>query len=769
MGICRRGEGISFPATFRGRLTPKALIHRALLAWLCIGIFLSPAAASALDAPQNGRPVMIEADRITYDEEKNIVTASGEVVIRYAGNTLTADNVSLNRTTNIAIAEGHVILRSEKDVIEGERAVFHTEDRQGVVYQGKMFLHENHFYLEGSTIEKRGEATYRATDASVTTCDGDIPDWRIRSSELDVTVDGYGTLKHGKFYVRDVPVLYMPYFLFPAKTTRQSGFLLPRISYSMEQNGLDLEVPYYWAVSENTDATFYQRYMEKRGFKEGVEFRYAGSGQSFGTFYADYLKDRKEFDDSSGGIRRNWQGEQDRWSLYWNHETTFAHGGYLRADIRKVSDIWYFRDFSGSNYYLDHYSQDDRKKFERVSFRGDESLASLDSTVRFVRNWDLYNLTVLGQYTDNFATVNNDATLQRYPEIVLTGTKQPIFGGAAYLEFTTVYDYYYRTEGQRGHYYDLQPMVSLPKSFGDYAQFTPQILFKGSVWSRDDHSSVVGLSRQGDRVLYSLGATITSEVHRIFPVGGKTVDKIRHGIRPEIAYIYTPYEFQDDAPDFVTRVSEQHTVTYGVVNTVMAKIREAEGKSSYREFLRFKLSQTYDIRESRRSVQDLEQESRPFGDVDLELDVFPHPLVSFYARNKYSVHSGDWKQMNYDLGISDKRGDHVTLGYRYAKSGDTTVPVNWFTMSGNTMMLGSRAPLTPLEEINVALRAVVTERLEANYLIRQNRLDNQIVEESYGVKYKKQCWSTDIAYVNTPNDRRITVMFVLYGLGKAGF
>ncbi len=757
------------PAATAALPSARKAIFRAILPWLCLLSFLTPEVVPALEPVQGNKPVSIEADGIAYDEERDVVTASGNVVIRYEGNTLTADTVSLDRKTNIATAEGNVVMRSEKDVIEGARAVFNTQDRRGVVYQGKMFLAENHFYLEGSTIEKRGEETYRATDAAMTTCDGDVPDWRIRSSEMDVTVDGYGTLKHGKFYVSDVPILYMPYFLFPAKTTRQSGVLLPRFAYSMKQKGLDLEVPFYWAISENTDATFFQRYMEKRGFKEGVEFRYAASEQSFGTFYADYMKDRKQFDDPSEDIRPNWQGGENRWSLYWNHQTTFPDNSYFRADIRKVSDRWYFRDFTGWNYYLDHYSKDDSKKFERVSFLGDETLALLDSTVRFVRNWDFYNLTVLGQYTDNFATVNNDATLQRYPEIMLTGTKRPILGGPTYLEFTTTYDYYYRTEGQKGHFYDLQPILSMPLTFGDYAQFTPQFLVKGSAWSRDDNTSVASLSRQGDRAMYSLGATLTSEVHRIFSVGGKTVDKIRHGIRPEISYIYTPYEFQDDAPDFVIRVSEQNTITYGITNTLMAKFKEPNGKSSYREFLRFKLSQSYDIRESRRNVQNLERESRPFSDIDLELDVLPHPLVSFSARNKYSVNSGDWKQTNYDLGLSDRRGDNVTIGYRYAKSGDTTLPVNWFTMSGNTMVLGSRSPLTPLAEINVALRAVVTERLEANYLIRQNKFDNKIVEETYGGKYKKQCWSVDFAYSNTPNDRRFTVMFVLFGLGKAGF
>ena len=114
------------------------------------------------------------------------------------------------------------------------------------------------------------------------------PDWRLAGSELDVTVDGYGTLKHGRFLARDLPVLYVPYLIFPAKTTRQSGLLFPHLSYSRDKNGLDVEIPFFWAVSESADATFFQRYLEKRGFKEGVEIRYFPSPGSFGTFYGDY-------------------------------------------------------------------------------------------------------------------------------------------------------------------------------------------------------------------------------------------------------------------------------------------------------------------------------------------------------------------------------------------------------------------------------------------------------------------------------------------------
>jgi LPS-assembly protein len=57
-------------------------------------------------------------------------------------------------------------------------------------------------------------------------------------------------------------------------------------------------------MSQNMDATFFQRYMDKRGFKEGMEFRYAISKDSFGTFYGDYLDDQRSVSETSEGLSR---------------------------------------------------------------------------------------------------------------------------------------------------------------------------------------------------------------------------------------------------------------------------------------------------------------------------------------------------------------------------------------------------------------------------------------------------------------------------------
>lgn len=706
-------------------------------------LFVPWMAASPLRAFETefrGGPVTIEADSIAYDGDEDVFHAAGKVLITFSGGYLKTDAATLNRTTNQALAVGHVYVQSDQDILEGEKVSFNIVSRTGMVDDGKMFIAQNHFYIKGERIEKKSEATYRLENATVTSCDGDAPDWRIAGSELDLTVDGYGVLKNFRFLARDLPLLYLPYLIFPAKTTRQSGLLFPMFTYSSDKNGLDIQVPFYWAISESADATFYQRYMSQRGFKEGVEFRYYPSAETSGTLYADFLNDHKNVKETVGSISRDWQESRNRWSFYLNHETTFSSGFSIRSDIRRVSDHWYFKDFSSSNYYLDNYSASGTELFRRITFFGDESLGSLDSTVRLTKDWSLYNLTALARYTDDLSLQTNDATLQKYPEVILTGFRQPLFGSPLQLEFTSGYNYFYRQTGQKGHLWDISPTLYLPQKLGPYVQMVPQAGFRGNVWDRTDNLD--SRDKYGDREVFQTGATLLTEVSRVFDVGAAGIDKIRHAIRPELTYTYIPEASQSYLPDYLSSISASNSLTYALTNTITSRTKGKDGKVSYREMMRLKLAQTFDIQESRRDVTSGTADNRPFGAVTLELDLSPIPSLSFAARNIYSVNSGVWTQTNYDLAVSDNRGDSAILGYRYTQNS--------------------------VEEVNLTLRAAVTPSLDALYILRQNRLDNKTIESTYGIKYRKQCWIFEFNITDTSSDRAFMFYFSLLGLGRSG-
>ena len=714
-------------------------------------------AGSAAELPDKAGFVKIEADTMDYDNVRDVYHAQGKVTIVYSGAALFADDVALDNKNNIATAQGNAFLKMGEDTLRGEKIVLNIENKTGAAYQANAFYARNNFHVKGDKIEKTGEDTYFIKQPSATTCDGDNPDWSITGSEMKVTIDGYGVMKDARFLAKGLPVFYTPILPFPAKTRRQSGFILPYLAYSRDKDGIDIEIPYFWAISPQMDATLYQRYIEKRGFKEGAEFRYYLGEKSFGTFYGDYIEDTRHITETTDmSTSRDWQDMHRRWSYYLNHQTNFDSQFYIRTDLKQVSDKWYFKDFSAQNYYLDNYAQTAEDNFKSVSFKGDQSLRYLESTVRVYKGWSNYNLTGLINSTEDFAAVNNDQTLQKYPEMVLTGIKQQFLSTPLYYEFTGAYDYLYRGEGDKGHFIDFSPTVSLPFNISDYFKVTPQFALKETFWSRDDNQTD-SKEKTADRTVYNASVSVSSQISRIFDVNMNNWEKIRHEIKPEVTYSYVPSVSADNVPDYYLPASslfvmpwttlsgdaltEQNAVAWSLTNTLTARVKDAAGAYSYLEFLRLKLFQTYDLHEANKDMGGSTIERRPFSDMGIEFDFAPYKYFSFKSRNLYNVYDG-WKQNNFDLHMSDGRGDSLLIGYRYT--------------------------LDSIEEINFGLKAMITSNIDGTIVSRHDILNSKTIENSVGFVYHKQCWGMGFDVTETTDDLRFMFKISLAGLGNMG-
>ncbi|MFH1090433.1 MAG: LPS assembly protein LptD, partial [Pseudomonadota bacterium] len=266
-----------------------------------------------------------------------------------------------------------------------------------------------------------------------------------------------------------------------------------------------------------------------------------------------------------------------------------------------------------------------------------------------------------------------------------------------------------------------------------------------SFWERND-DFVTDDNKRGQRTAYRLGMNATTSFFRDFTLPGRTMDrvmeKIRHEIKPELLYTYVPYVDQADLPDFAGLIDEQHSVTAAVTNTLMAKFKGKNGATSYLEILRFKLAQGYGIKEARRNVGGSAAARRPFGDIDMDLDLKPSAHVAFYVRNLLNFNSGRWEKSNYDLKMTDTRGDAASLGYRYT------------------------ADL--LEEINLSFRAFVTKSLDLSYDFKRNLLDRHDIRNAIGFNYSRQCWGIGLSYADAASDRTVMLSLSLSGLGGVG-
>jgi LPS-assembly protein len=250
---------------------------------------------------------------------------------------------------------------------------------------------------------------------------------------------------------------------------------------------------------------------------------------------------------------------------------------------------------------------------------------------------------------------------------------------------------------------------------------------------------------------------LNSQFSRIFGINVLNWEKIRHEIKPEIKYSYIPDVKQDNIPDFIPTltpavdrialseeniIGEQNALAWSITNTFTAKLRDENGGYSYLDFLRLKVFQSYDNNEAKRNMAVFGGEKRPFSDIGIEFDLSPHKYLSFTARNKYSIYDG-WRETNYDLHISDSRGDRVTVGYRYT--------------------LGS------IEQINVSIKAVLTKNIEGVFISARDQFHSRTVENTVGLIYRSQCWAVGVDFTKTDTDSRIMLKFQLPGLIGSNF
>lgn len=732
-----------------------------------IVLFLACSSALAADrsdffTPNSSEePWHIKADTLTYDKKNDVYTAKGNVRITKGNRALTAGIVYVNRTTNIIDASGEVEMTVDKDILTGSRIIVNMETETGVIYDGTIFIAANHFYIRGNKIIKTGKETYFIDECSFTTCDGDFPDWKVTGKDLNITIEGYGTIKHAAFYTKSLPILYIPYLVFPVKLKRQTGFLPPQFSYS-ERDGFEYNLPFFWAINESSDATFYQNGMpDHRGIKHGIEYRYVLSRESKGTAMYDFLYDRQIDQgevDTRGYVYEGYRGDTElrlnrkRWWFRMKNDQDLGAGFKAKLDIDIVSDQDYLREFKSGysgfedtdEYYLKTFGRDIDDYTETVR----TNRLSID------RNWDRYSLNGEVLWRDDIIARNTDSseddTLQQLPSVTFSGVKQEVGATSLFFDFTSHYKNFWRRTGTKGHSADVYPRVYYPIRFHHYFDFEPSIGLRETAWWVDRYSTEeISKEEQDSREIYDIQADFSTEFVRVFRVGGERVDKIQHSIRPEISYSYIPDLDQADLPSFVDPIEAKNVLTYSIINTFTSKLIEKKAPDSeasspqyqYYDFCRFELSQSYDLKEARRDVEEApgEDDREPFSDVTADLEFNPCRFISLDADAAWSPYDDELKNYNNALRLSDPRGDKLTVEYRYAKDISESI----------------------YNEIFLKIYKGLSAYWENEY----NLFDNKQIKTVVGCSYTSQCWSVGFTYTDEAEvDKKYMITVRLRGL-----
>ncbi|MEK4034814.1 LPS assembly protein LptD [Methylocystis sp. IM3] len=310
-------------------------------------------------APQDaGARMVVEAREMIYDEKKNVVTAEGHVQILYKGRLLEADRVVYDRNTSRVYAEGHAQLTERDGTIARADRFDLTDDFKNGFIESLQVDAANNTHFSSPRAERADDITTFEM-GSYTACEAckDDPSkprtWQLKAKRI-IHDNAEKTIYYedASFELFGVPIAYVPFWSSADPTVkRKSGFLTPVVTYR-SQLGAGFGVPYFWAISPDSDLTITPTVFSRQGPFLTGEFRKRFENGAF-TFRAEgtHVGDQSAFAIAPYGAGdRRWRGAlqtrgefapNDRWRAGW--------------DITALSDRFFLQDYKQYNYLLQNY------------------------------------------------------------------------------------------------------------------------------------------------------------------------------------------------------------------------------------------------------------------------------------------------------------------------------------------------------------------------------------------------------------------------------
>ncbi|MEE9434206.1 MAG: LPS assembly protein LptD [Sphingorhabdus sp.] len=212
-------------------------------------------------AEQNDE-IAFAAEKVVYDSNTDIVTATGDVVLNRNGYSLRADKVIWNRKSGEVKADGNIrSIGPDGSVAYGDSILLTDSLKDGMV-ENMLLVLDDGVRLAARKGERKADGSLSLDYAAYTPCtvtgkDGcpKNPTWQVRAVRVDYDpIKKRIKYKGARIELFGLPVIPLPGLSHPADSRAGSGFLVPNMRFS-RNNGAEIEVPYYWRLASNRDLT----------------------------------------------------------------------------------------------------------------------------------------------------------------------------------------------------------------------------------------------------------------------------------------------------------------------------------------------------------------------------------------------------------------------------------------------------------------------------------------------------------------------------------
>jgi len=305
------------------------------------------------------------AQEIEYLTEEDLINMDREAEVEYGPTRLNAGRIEFDVENEWMLATRSPVLWEQQSRMDGDRMTYNLETERGTIAWGKTKYDKG--YYTGRRIRKVGENELNADWGVYTSCDDDEPHYSFRARRMKLYLKDKVVAKPLILYIRDIPVLALPFYVFPIKPGRHSGLLVPNIEpgISKDKGRFVKNLGYYWAINDYSDLALWGDYYETTQwtghFRGRYNVRYLLNGNAEGS-YTSYPQ--------VGGTKTK------RWDLRASHNQSVTDQLALTARADFVSDETYrieANDIDQS--YLDRINRELKSSLSLNQRWSDRSLA----------------------------------------------------------------------------------------------------------------------------------------------------------------------------------------------------------------------------------------------------------------------------------------------------------------------------------------------------------------------------------------------------------
>ena len=415
---------------------------------------------------------------------------------------------------------------------------------------------------------------------------------------------------------------------------------------SSSLRGLDFRLPFFLNISPSVDATISPRFCFNRAFQTGLEFRYNPSDDLKGRFYGEYTYDWK-YGPPSDPVK-------NLFYAVWRHDQDLSGAARLKTNVQWVSDRNYF-DIWGGRF----------DKRLRVRY--------MESNAVLYRQTNSFLLQAEARYFDNLDLPDNARTVQNLPILTATLFDRQVPYTPFYLSSNLTYNYFHAplmNEAWSGSRLQWDTRLTLPISFGRYLKFDPSMTYFARGYAGDyyEHDKSVSSVNSFRADLYQINSDAFTDIDKIYEGALFGFQKIKHTIRPRVAWTYRPLRSRQTYPHFdeSDRMDEVSLLTAEVRQSLVGRVSQGQ----YLDFASLSLSQGYDFHNTRTAEDPLGERSplkSHWTNTQAELSIRPHSLLDLRAQAEYDPVMNRARSYSVNLGVMDHRGDTIQILHQFAE------------------------------------------------------------------------------------------------------